>query len=271
MESADLLQVESDLRYLGMATMAERVSQAAEKAAAEETSYVTFLRRLLEDERAVREDRWMRTRMRMAGFPFRKTLADFDFAFQPAVDERLIRELASLSFIDRHENIIFLGPPGVGKTHLSVALGIEALRSHLSVYCTTAHAIVTTLRHAHAHGNFDSRLRIYTKPKLLIIDELTYAPFDPTDALNFFRLISERYEKGSIILTANRTYGEWGHLFQDPVLATAILDRLLHHSVTVNIKGGQSYRLKEKTRAGILGLSPDPKDLTGKEVTPTAG
>lgn len=260
MESAQLLQVEHTLERLGLKTMAAQLGQEAEVAAREEISYVQFLGRLLEAEEGTRQTRWMNTRMALAGFPYRKTLADFDFSFQPAVDERLIRELASLSFIDRHENIILLGPPGVGKTHLAVALGIQALHRHTSVYYTTAHDLVTHLRQAQQRGTFTKRLAVYNRPGLLIIDELTYAPFDPPDAMNFFRLVSERYEKGSMILAANRSYGEWGQLFQDPVLATAILDRMLHHSVTINIKGGRSYRLREKENAGVMqlgALTPD--------------
>jgi len=252
-DSADLLQLESDLQSLGLNVMAAHVGEYAERAARDNTSYIEFLRDVLRPELDMRQTRWVDTRIKLAGFPFRKTLADFDFAFQPAVDERLVRELATLSFLDRHENVIFLGPPGVGKSHLAIALGMEAIRHRAGVYFTTAHSLVTDLRTAQARGNFEARLRVYTKPRLLIIDELTYAPFDQHDAANFFRLVSERYERGSIILTANRSYGEWGQLFHDPVLATAILDRLLHHSVTLNIKGGHSYRLKDKTKAGILG------------------
>jgi len=251
-ESAELLEVQASLASLGLNVMAAQVPTAAEQAAVRNDSYVTFLHTLLGPEIAARQERWATTRTKLANFPFHKTLADFDFTFQPAVDERLIRELAGLGFVERHENVIFLGPPGVGKTHLAVALGMEAIRRRVAVYFTTAHAMVSDLRQAQIRGTLASRLRVYIRPRLLIIDELTYAPFEGSDATNFFRLISERYEHGATILTANRSYGEWGQVFNDPVLATAILDRLLHHSVTVNIKGGQSYRLKDKARAGIM-------------------
>lgn len=252
MESAELLLLEEDLRFLGLTVMAEQVGQYAEQAAAENITYVAFLRDLVARETEARRNRWFETKLKLAGFPYRKTLADFDFSFQPAADERRIRQLATLSFIDRHENLVFLGPPGVGKTHLSVALGMEALHHRIDAYYTTAHALVADLRRAHLRGTMEARLRVYTKPKLLIIDELTHAPFEPQDVHHFFRLVSERYEKGSIILAANRSYGEWGQLFYDTVLASAILDRLLHHSVTVNIKNGQSYRLKDKVKAGVV-------------------
>lgn len=252
MESVELMTVQSQLEAMGLTVMAAQLSSVAERAAAQKDTYVTFLRTLLEPEVDSRQERWATTRTRLANFPFKKTLADFDFAFQPAVDERLIRELSGLGFVERHENLIFLGPPGVGKTHLTVALGMEAIRRRVAVYFTTAHALVSDLRQAQLRGALASRLHVYMRPRLLIVDELTYAPFEGSDATNFFRLISERYEHGSTILTANRSYGEWGQVFNDPVLATAILDRLLHHSVTVNIKGGQSYRLKDKARAGLL-------------------
>lgn len=251
-ENAELMIVQTQLEAMGLTVMAAQLSSVAERAAAQTDTYVTFLRTLLEPEVDARQERWATTRTRLANFPFKKTLADFDFTFQPAVDERLIRELSGLGFVERHENLILLGPPGVGKTHLAVALGMEAIRRRVSVYFTTAHALVSDLRQAQVRGTLTSRLRVYMRPKLLIVDELTYAPFEGADATNFFRLISERYEHGSTILTANRSYGEWGQVFNDSVLATAILDRLLHHSVTVNIKGGQSYRLKDKARAGLL-------------------
>jgi DNA replication protein DnaC len=250
--SAELLQLEADLQALGLTAMAQHVATVAEQAARDNLSYVDFLQELTGRELEQRRQRWLQTKLRLAGLPFRKTLAEFDFSFQPGIDERLIRELATLAFVRRHENVILLGSPGVGKTHLAVALALEALHNRVDVYYTTAHALVADLRGAHLRGTLPRRLGVYTKAGLLVIDELSHATFGAEDAHHFFRLVSERYERGSMILIANRSYGEWGELFGDRVLAAAILDRILHHSVTVQIRGGKSFRLKDQFRAGTF-------------------
>ncbi len=154
-------------------------------------------------------------------------------------------------------NVIFLGPPGVGKTHLSVALAVEAIRAGFGAYFTTAHDLVTDLGRAYREGRLHRRLRIYLAPKVLVIDEMGYLPLDDLGAMIFFQLVSARYERGSIILTSNKSYGDWGSIFGDPIIATAILDRLLHHSTTVNIRG-DSYRLKERKKAGLLPAIQSP-------------
>lgn len=192
----------------------------------------------------------MHVRLRMANFSYHRTLADFDFSFQPSVDERQIRELASLTFIQEGKNVVFMGPPGVGKTHLAVALGMGAIRQRMSVYFVTMQKLVADLRRAYQEGRLDKRLRIYTQPKLLICDEVGYLPLDALDAANFFRLVSERYEHDSLIITSNTSFTNWGTRFGDQVLASALFDRLLHHATTVNIRGN-SYLMKDKLRAGM--------------------
>jgi DNA replication protein DnaC len=197
-----------------------------------------------------------------------KNFDQFEFGFQPSIDERQIRELRTLRFIHEASNVIFLGPPGVGKTHLSVALAEAAIHAGFGAYFMTAHDLVSDLGRAYREGRLDRRMRVYLAPKVLIIDEMGYLPLDDLGATIFFQLVSARYERGSIILTSNKSYGDWGSIFGDPIIATAILDRLLHHSTTVNIRG-ESYRLKDRRRAGLL-TRPDEQQAGGERVLTAA-
>lgn len=226
-----------------------------EQAVKEERTYAEFLVHLLECETIARKERYLQTRMRLAHLPARKTLVDFDFSFQPSLDVRQIRDLQTLRFVYDASNILFLGPPGVGKTHLCIALAVEAIRAGFSAYFITVYDLVSDLRKAAAENRLDKRMAIYVRPKILIIDEMGYLPMDTVAATLFFQLVSARYEKGSILLTSNKSYGEWDSIFGDAVIATAVLDRLLHHSATVNIRG-ESYRLKERRRAGLTTSPP---------------
>jgi len=247
------------LERLKLGEMAGVYASLAEEAAGGDWTYLDYLEKLLEAEVAVRYERTVALKMRMAHFPYQKTLDQFDFSFQPSIDRKVIKRLSTLKFVEERENVIFLGPPGVGKTHLAIALGLEAIKAGYSVYFATAQEMMGALAKADGEGQLSAKLKHYLKPKVLIVDEIGYLPLETWEATQFFQLVSYRYEKGSIILTSNKSYGDWGEIFPDQVMAAAILDRLLHHSTTVNIKG-ESYRLKEKRRAGLVGAGVSPAE-----------
>jgi DNA replication protein DnaC len=237
---------------LHLPVLAASAPTFTEEAAAREWGYAEFLEHVLGAEAEAQERRTVEMLSKVATLPFRRSLEEFDFAFQPSVKERQLKELASCAFIERRENIIFLGPPGVGKSHLAVALALEALRRRHKVKFTTAAALVCSLAEAERIGTLARRLSIFTGPALLIVDEIGFLPLDAHQANLFFQVVSRRYEHGSIILTSNKSYAEWAEVFSgDAVIAAAILDRLLHHSTTITIKG-ESYRLKDKKRAGLI-------------------
>ena len=232
-----------------------QIDSVCEQAAKRELDYKSFLAEALATEWRGRHLKGTEARLRAARLPMVKTLEPFDFAFQPSLDRRLVRELAGLSFVERAENVILLGPPGVGKTHLAISLGVKACEAGYRVLYLTFEELLTRLKRALAEQRLTQTLQPLTYPKVLILNEIGYLPLTREEAHLFFRLLTRRYEKAPLILTSNKSFLDWGEIFGDQVLATAILDRLLHHATTLNIKG-ESYRLKEKRKAGLLGKTP---------------
>jgi DNA replication protein DnaC len=241
---------------LGLTHLAETIPQLATRAEADQMGYLDFVDLLLGEELGVREGRRFRSRLQLSGLPHHKTLDEFDFAFQPDLDARKVRDLATLAFVEAKSNVALLGPPGVGKTMLAVALAVLACRAGFSIYFTTLDDLVRRLRAAEATGRFPRQLQAYLRPAVLVVDEVGYLPLDRADANLAFQLISRRYERGSIILTSNKSFAEWGTVLGDDVLATAILDRLLHHCDVIAING-PSYRLKDRMNL-VTGGEPMP-------------
>ena len=258
------MELEGLMEKLKMETLAAQADALLEQAAKRDLGYREFLTEALQTEWSGRNLKTTEGRMRLTRFPWIKTLEAFDFSFQPSIDRKVIRELSGLSFVGRAECVCFLGPPGVGKTHLAIALGVKAVEAGYSALFLTVEELNLRLSRARATGRLEAVLAQLARPKLLILDELGYLPFSREEASSLFRLLSRRYERGSVIITSNKGFADWGEIFSDTVLATAILDRLLHHSTTINIKG-ESFRLKEKRRAGMFSGAKEEPSKDSKE------
>ena len=237
-------RIKKSLAGLTMARTLEVLDAAVAKLEQGDTSALEAFAILLAEELSLRETRRIKAALLMARLTTIKTLAGFDFTFQPSLDKTRIQALAELSFVDRHEVVHLLGPPGTGKSHLAVALGVEAVKSGKSVYFSTLADIVASLAKAEREGTLRERLLFLARASLLIVDEIGYLPVIPGGGNLFFQLVNTRYERGAMILTSNRGFAESGEVFGDAVVATALLDRLLHHAVVVQIEGS-SYRLRQ--------------------------
>jgi DNA replication protein DnaC len=233
-------RITENLNRLRLTRVQEMLETIAEEAQRRSETYLAFLDRLLQEEVTAKEDRRVKTSLKIAGLPFDKTIEEYDFAFHESLDKRFVMSLFDLDFIGRKENVIFLGPPGVGKTHLATALAIKACYSGISIYFTTMAELIGKLKQ---NAESSSRGRSYDRNALVVVDEVGYMPISRQEAHLFFQFICRRYERASTVITSNKSFSEWEELFGDPVIASAILDRLLHHCRVINIKGN-SYRMK---------------------------
>ena len=235
----------NNLEILKMEKVRNYLPNYLEKVTSEEITFVDALFELTEKEIEFRNERASKVQVSVSAFPFHKELSDFDFDYQPTVNKKQLYDLETLRFIENKENILFFGNSGVGKSHLAVALGIAAAKKRYITYFISCHNLIIQLNKAHSENRLEAKLKHYSKYRCLIIDEIGYLPIDKQGANLLFQLIARRYEKNSTIITTNQLFSKWGDVFSDPVIANAILDRLIHHSHIIKITGA-SYRLKGK-------------------------
>lgn len=238
-------RIKKNLEILNMKNTSLILDNYLEKAINDKKNIVEVLDYLLAEEAKTKKNRAVENQIKMSGFPYRKTLEQFDFDFQPSINKEQIMELATMRFVENKENVVFLGTPGVGKTHLAVSLGMIAAQHRYSTYYINSHNLITQLNKAHYENRLQERLKNYAKYKVLIIDEIGYLPMDIQGDNLFFQLIAKRYEKNTTIFTSNKAFLSWNEVFSDITIASTILDRILHHCQVISIKG-ESYRLKER-------------------------
>ncbi len=248
-----LERVSENMKRLRLTYAGQLLEPLLKEAQNNKISYLGFLNKVLDEEVSYKEQRRIETNLRLAGLPFIKSIDEFDFSFQPKLDQKQVLSLFDLSFLQKKENLILLGPPGVGKTHLAVALAVKACQAGFSIYSTTMEELIKKLKADH-ESKRPGRSRSYHRSALVIVDEIGYTPISREECNLFFRFIANRYERNSIIITSNKPFSAWTELFNDPIIVTAILDRLLHHSIVINISG-KSFRIKEKTETAQKEMS----------------
>ena len=240
-------QINKKLKQFHLSGMINSLDIRVKQAESDDLGYLEFLELILEDEANQRTDNKRRRLYKNAKLPFQKGLDEFDFSFQPSINKKQILNLAVGQFIKEKQNVILIGQPGTGKTHLSVALALRALALNHSVLFTTVWDMINSLQQSRADLSYHKKIEKYTKPDLLILDELGYRSMAESTIEDFFAIVSKRYENGSIIITSNRSFDSWDKVFVDKTLTTAILDRLIHHCTTIVIKG-ESYRFKNRNK-----------------------
>lgn len=234
----------NNLEYLNLLKLKDNIGSYIDLVNDKQKSFTDALYELTNLEIDYVKEKRINATVKVANFPYLKTFDDYDFSFQPALNKEKILELKNLRFIENKENILFIGSPGVGKTHLATAVGMEATKNRNLTYFITCNDLIANLKKAYNENRLDNRLKFYCKYKVLIIDEMGFLPIDDLGANILFQLINKRYEKSTTIITTNKTFSKWTEIFGDPVIANAILDRLLHHSIVFNING-RSYRTKD--------------------------
>ena len=241
-------KVHEYLGKLGLTAMESSIDAYLE--ASKNRPVMEILEHLLSGELEHKLSRKTENMLKWSGFPYRKTINDFDFSFQPSIDRKVIDGLLTMAFVHNAENVVFIGPPGVGKTHLSIALGMNAVMNDMPVYYIPAVRLVQTLKRDYDLKRLEYRIKTYSRFKLMIVDEIGYLPLEREESNLFFQFVSSRYEKRSTIYTSNKSFSEWGEILGDQVMAAAVLDMILHHCVAVNIRG-ESYRLKDRRKNSL--------------------